>query len=145
MPSLKEPKSAKWVEDQISNLSPSCIVNATAFSAKNKNGVSPLDVGNVPIFQIALSTNDKKSWEKEDRGLSPTNMAMHVALPEIDGRIFAGVASFKKKMPTDFKLQFNEMLCIWDCICLSYSPPGQENAIIGNAFDGEQFVSAPAI
>ena len=109
LPSLKEPKSAKWVEDQISNLSPSCIVNATAFSAKNKNGVSPLDIGNVPIFQIALSTNDKKSWEKEDRGLSPTNMAMHVALPEIDGRIFAGVASFKKKMPTDFKLQFNEI------------------------------------
>ena len=36
-------------------------------------------------------------------------MAMHVALPEIDGRIFAGVASFKKKMPTDFKLQFNEI------------------------------------
>ena len=31
---------------------------------KNKNGVSPLDIGNVPIFQIALSTNDKKFYKE---------------------------------------------------------------------------------
>ena len=108
-PSLKEPKSAKWISDQLATLKPSCIINVTSFSSKNKDGLTPLDIGNTLIFQIALSTNKKKDWEREERGLSPTDMAMHVALPEIDGRIFAGVGSFKEKMPTDIQLQFNEI------------------------------------
>ena len=34
-------------------------------------------------------------------GLSPADMAMHVVLPEVDGRIFAGVASFKESEEMD--------------------------------------------
>jgi cobaltochelatase CobN len=109
VPSLKEPDSAKWIEDQITLLQPSCIINVTSFSSKNKSGSSPLDIGNVPVFQIALSTNKKSEWKNEERGLSPTDMAMHVALPEIDGRIFLGVASFKEKMSKDVRLEFNEI------------------------------------
>ncbi|GIS15223.1 MAG: hypothetical protein CM15mP117_06550 [Alphaproteobacteria bacterium] len=33
-------------------------------------------------------------------------MAMHVVLPEVDGRIFAGVASFKEPEEMDEALQF---------------------------------------
>ena len=109
VPSLKEPKSAKWISDQISLHQPSCIINVTSFSSKNKDGSSPLDIGNVPVFQVALSTNKKSEWKNEERGLSPTDMAMHVALPEMDGRIFAGVASFKEKMLKDTRLEFNEI------------------------------------
>ncbi len=40
------------------------------------------------------------------RGLSPADLAMHVVLPEVDGRIFAGVASFKSPGRRDPDLQF---------------------------------------
>ena len=106
LPSLKEPKSSKWIKEEIQNLQPSAIINATSFSGKGSDGSSPLDFGNVPVFQISLSTNKKKSWKNENRGLSPTDMVMHVALPEIDGRLFAGVASFKEKSKENNKLEF---------------------------------------
>ena len=56
VPSLKAPEAAAWLEKQILYFSPSLIVNATSFSGKGKDGNSPLDKANVPVFQIALST-----------------------------------------------------------------------------------------
>ena len=106
VPSLKEPQSSEWIKSEIQNIRPSGIINATSFSGKGSDGSSPLDYGNVPVFQVSLSTNKKKSWAKENRGLSPTDMVMHVALPEIDGRLFAGVASFKEKLKENNKLEF---------------------------------------
>ena len=109
LPSLKEPESSKWIQDVIKKVKPSAIVNATSFSSKGADGLSPLDVGDVPVFQISLSTNNRSLWKKEDKGLSPTDMVMHVALPEIDGRLFAGVASFKEKYKKDKFLEFTQI------------------------------------
>ena len=106
IPSLKEPKSSKWIQKEIKNIRPLAIINATSFSSKIKDGSSPLDFEDVPVFQVSLSTNKRKSWIKENRGLSPTDMIMHVALPEIDGRLFAGVASFKERLKKNNKLEF---------------------------------------
>ena len=114
LPSLKEPESAKWIKYVIKENKPSAIINATSFSSKNINGLSPLDFGNVPVFQISLSTNDKKLWKNDNRGLSPTDMVMHVALPEIDGRLFAGIASFKEKYKRDKFLEFTPIKHIAD-------------------------------
>ncbi len=36
-----------------------------------------------------------RTGPRRSAGLSPADLAMHVVLPEVDGRIFAGVASFK--------------------------------------------------
>ncbi len=60
----------------------------------------------MPVFQIALSTSNRAAWAEADRGLSPADMAMHVVLPEVDGRIFAGVASFKEPEAIDEALQY---------------------------------------
>ncbi|WP_299141537.1 cobaltochelatase subunit CobN [uncultured Tateyamaria sp.] len=105
-PSLKAPEAAAWMARQIAHLSPAAIVNATAFSGIGANGASPLDAGDVPVFQIALATSTREAWAEAERGLSPTDLAMHVVLPEVDGRLFAGVASFKEPQPRDDALQF---------------------------------------
>jgi len=99
-PSLKIPDAAEWIISQIKQFKPVCIVNATSFSGRGASGVSPLDIGDVPVFQVALSTSNRAAWREADRGLSPADMAMHVVLPEVDGRIFAGVASFKEQRNT---------------------------------------------
>ncbi|WP_299724303.1 cobaltochelatase subunit CobN [uncultured Tateyamaria sp.] len=106
-PSLKAPDASAWMARQIAHLKPAAIVNATAFSGKGSAGTSPLDAGNVPVFQVALSTATRDMWAEADRGLSPADLAMHVVLPEVDGRLFAGVSSFKEPQPRDENLQFS--------------------------------------
>lgn len=105
-PSLKAPGAAEWMARQVAHLSPVAIVNATSFSGKGKSGASPLDAANVPVFQIALATSGEEAWAGAERGLSPADLAMHVVLPEVDGRLFAGVASFKEPQAQDPDLQF---------------------------------------
>ena len=105
VPSLKEPAAARWLRGRIASLSPAAIVNATAFSGKGVDGRSPLDAVGVPVFQVALATSTRNAWKGAARGLSPADLAMHVVLPEVDGRIFAGVASFKEPGDLDADLQ----------------------------------------
>ena len=108
-PSLKQPQAAAWLRQRIGALRPSAIVNATAFSGRGDDGTSPLDVAEVPVFQVALATSSRQAWDEAERGLSPADLAMHVVLPEVDGRLFAGVASFKEPQPRDPDLQFARM------------------------------------
>ena len=105
-PSLKAPEAAGWLRRQVTHYAPAAIVNATAFSGKGKDGTSPLDAAGVPVFQVALATSDRNAWAEADRGLSPADLAMHVVLPEVDGRLSGGVASFKEPGTRDPHLQF---------------------------------------
>ncbi len=94
-PSLKAPGAAAWLRAALAAHSPAAILNATAFSGRDDSGTSPLDGPGCPVFQIALSTADETAWSQAERGLSAADLAMHVVLPEVDGRLLAGVASFK--------------------------------------------------
>ena len=96
LPSLKAPDAAAWLSRQLAHYRPAAIINATSFSGRRGDNPSVLDEADVPVFQIALSTSDKSAWAASSRGLSPADMAMHVVLPEVDGRIFGGIASFKQ-------------------------------------------------
>ncbi|WP_210878912.1 cobaltochelatase subunit CobN [Roseovarius autotrophicus] len=107
VPSLKEPQARAWTRRWIVALAPQAVVNATAFSARDDQGCAVLDIAGVPVFQIALATNDRARWQGAARGLSPADLAMHVVLPEVDGRVFLGVASFKETAPPDPDLQFS--------------------------------------
>ena len=106
VPSLKAPAAAAWVRASLAALAPAVIVNATAFSARGDDGASPLDGAGCPVFQVALATSRRQDWESAQRGLSPADLAMHVVMPEVDGRIFAGAVSFKAQAPRDPDLQF---------------------------------------
>ncbi|UWQ27668.1 cobaltochelatase subunit CobN [Leisingera sp. M523] len=106
--SLKAPAAADWLRETLPALSPAAIINATAFSAQGTDGsASPLSTTGCPVFQVALSTARRKDWAEADRGLSPADLAMHVVLPEVDGRIFAGVVSFKSPGRKDPDLQYS--------------------------------------
>ncbi|MBD1939839.1 cobaltochelatase subunit CobN [Microcoleus sp. FACHB-68] len=56
---------------------------------------SPLLSLNVPVLQVIFSSGGVEAWEAGFQGLSPRDMAMNVALPEVDGRIISRVVSFK--------------------------------------------------
>ena len=114
VPSLKEPDSIKWIKEIVNSKQTLAIINATSFSCKGEDGISPLDHANVPVFQISLTTNKRKLWKNEDKGLSATDMAMHVAMSEIDGRLFAGIASFKEQNKRNNKLEFSAMRHVAD-------------------------------
>ncbi|WP_212524217.1 cobaltochelatase subunit CobN [Actibacterium sp. MT2.3-13A] len=106
--SLKAPAAADWLRRQIARLRPAAIVNATAFSAQGADGApSPLNAAGCPVFQVALSTARRRDWAEAERGLSPADLAMHVVLPEVDGRLFAGVASFKSPGRRDPELEYS--------------------------------------
>lgn len=106
VPSLKAPDARAQVAQWVRDLGPAAIVNATAFSARDDHGRSPLDAAGVPVFQIALATAPRDAWASAERGLSPADLAMHVVLPELDGRVFVGVASFKQAEARDPALGF---------------------------------------
>jgi len=95
VPSLKAPGAAAWLREELRRNPPDAIVNTTAFSARGEEGGSPLDGADCPVIQAAMAGSSEEAWRKSARALSSTDLAMHVVLPELDGRIFAGAISFK--------------------------------------------------
>lgn len=123
--SLKAPAASDWIAGEMRRLGPAAIINATAFSARGSDGsASPLDAAGCPVFQVALSTARHKDWLVSDRGLSPADLAMHVVLPEVDGRIFAGVVSFKQPSKRDVDLQFSRFAHRADPVQVRCCGPG---------------------
>ncbi|MBD0414812.1 cobaltochelatase subunit CobN [Oryzicola mucosus] len=103
--SLKEPASLAFVEQALKDLTPAAIVTATAFAAGADPGAETLfDRAGVPVFQVIVATTRREAWEKSPRGLAPADLAMHVVMPELDGRILAGAVSFKDETAEDADL-----------------------------------------
>lgn len=107
--SLKAAGVADWLRAHLAQNPAAAIVNATAFSALGDDGTTPFDAASCPVFQVALSTARREDWAESLRGLSPGDLAMHVVLPEVDGRLFAGVVSFKSAAERDPDLQFSHL------------------------------------
>ena len=55
VPSLKAPDAAEWLRDELKRMSPSVIINATAFAARDGAEGSPLDAADCPVLQVALA------------------------------------------------------------------------------------------
>jgi cobaltochelatase CobN len=53
----------------------------------------------VPVLQAICAGTARWQWESSQRGLSPLDTAMNVALPEFDGRIITVPISFKEPVP----------------------------------------------
>ncbi|TIX54326.1 MAG: cobaltochelatase subunit CobN, partial [Mesorhizobium sp.] len=105
--SLKDQASLAFVENALASLNPAAIVTATAFASGAEPGAETLfDRAGVPVFQVIVATTRRQVWEKNQRGLAPADLAMHVVLPELDGRILAGAISFKGESETDPALAF---------------------------------------
>jgi cobaltochelatase CobN len=83
------------------------LLNATAFSARlDAEEGTALDALDAPILQVVLAGGGLDAWRASQRGLGPSDLAMHVALPEIDGRILSRAISFKAASPRDARTEF---------------------------------------
>lgn len=108
--SLKDPAAAGAVSRAIEEHAPRVIINATAFSAQAENGHSVLDQANCPVLQVATAGIPEELWAKSDRGMGAADLAMHVVLPEVDGRIFTRAISFKSESNAVPELEFTPLV-----------------------------------
>ncbi|BAY90025.1 MULTISPECIES: cobaltochelatase subunit CobN [unclassified Tolypothrix] len=75
------------------------LLNTTSFSLARLETETPQielwEKLDVPVLQVILSGGRVEQWESQMTGLSPRDIAMNVALPEVDGRIISRAVSFK--------------------------------------------------
>jgi cobaltochelatase CobN len=50
-----------------------------------------------PVLQVPISLGNRETWATNPAGLAPAEVAMNVALPEVDGRVFTTVIGFKEQ------------------------------------------------
>ena len=85
------------------------LLNTTSFSLARLETETPqVDLWqklDVPVLQVILSGGALEQWELQFQGLSPRDMAMNVALPEVDGRIISRAVSFKTVQTSNSDLQ----------------------------------------
>ena len=98
--SLKEAESVAVLESLFAAAPPDVVLNATAFAVSKAGAqhlTTPLDKPGKPVLQVVFSSSSKEGWAESDQGLSIRDLAMHVVLPEIDGRILTRAVSFKEE------------------------------------------------
>jgi cobaltochelatase CobN len=98
--SLKEAESVAVLESLFEAAKPDVVLNGTAFAvskAGHRTQTTPLDRPGRPVLQVVFSSSSKEGWEDSDQGLSIRDLAMHVVLPEIDGRLLTRAVSFKEE------------------------------------------------
>lgn len=81
------------------------IINTTSFAIKSLLETTDhpfiFDQLKVPVIQAIFASCTKEIWEENLFGLTPTDVAMNIALPEIDGRIITTAVSFKSSLGRD--------------------------------------------
>ncbi|WP_299626020.1 cobaltochelatase subunit CobN [Pelagibius sp.] len=96
--SLKDPQCAEVVRSLLSEAKAEIVLNATGF-ALTAPGASraetPFDACDGPVLQVVFSGGNANAWAEGTTGLSARDIAMNVALPEVDGRLLTRAVSFK--------------------------------------------------
>jgi cobaltochelatase CobN len=108
--SLKGAEARAFVQDSLARLKPAVIVTTTAFAAGGAPGEpTALDGPDVPLLQAMIATTKRAAWRDNPRGLGPADLAMHVVLPELDGRVLAGAIAFKDALLPEDGLSFTAL------------------------------------
>lgn len=81
------------------------IINTTSFSIKSlvdsEEETFIFSKIKAPVIQAIFASCTKEIWENNLFGLTPTDVSMNIALPEIDGRIITTAISFKSSLGKD--------------------------------------------
>jgi cobaltochelatase CobN len=104
--SLKDREAAQFLRGALAKLGPAAIVTMTAFAAGGAEEPSVLDEPGVPVLQVVSATTRRAAWRDSPRGLGAADLAMHIVLPELDGRVLAGTVAFKDSLPPHEGLAF---------------------------------------
>ena len=106
--SLKDPVAAATLEHLLAEAPPAVILNSTGFAVSSPGAVrtpTPFDASGAPVLQVVFSSSSLESWQDGLHGLSARDIAMNVALPEVDGHVLSRAVSFKGSTRRDEKTQ----------------------------------------
>jgi cobaltochelatase CobN len=107
--SLKDRDATAFLRDAFRQLNPAAVVTMTGFAASGAGAATALDDLEVPVFQVVSATTRSPAWRASPRGLGAADLAMHVVLPELDGRVLTGVVAFKDTLPRSEELAFTAL------------------------------------
>jgi cobaltochelatase CobN len=108
--SLKDAEADAFLRDALARLDPAAIIAMTAFAAGGSaDRPAALDAAGVPVLQVISATTKRGAWRDSSRGLGAADLAMHVVLPELDGRLLAGAVAFKDPLPPQGGLAFTAL------------------------------------
>ncbi|HYC13262.1 MAG TPA: cobaltochelatase subunit CobN, partial [Stellaceae bacterium] len=100
--SLRDAQAQAILAESIAAAKPEIVLNATGFSVASPGGpAAPSFAGDCPVLQAILASGSFERWCEGTRGLDPRDVAMAVALPEVDGRIVTRAISFKAEAERD--------------------------------------------
>jgi cobaltochelatase CobN len=94
--SLKEPACLEQVQTWLDEADVGLILNTTGFAQSSPEAphLRPFR-RNVPVIQAICAQDNEPFWRASEQGLGARDLAMHIALPELDGRIISRPVSFK--------------------------------------------------
>ncbi len=105
--SLKDAVALETLRTLLAQAPPAIILNLTGFSVGAAN--DPFAAIGCPVLQVVLSGGTEESWRAGTRGLSARDIAMQVALPELDGRVLTRAIAFKGVRQRDEATQADEI------------------------------------
>lgn len=94
--SLKESGCLEQVEQWLDEVGAEVIINTTGFalSSPERPNLRPFR-RDIPVLQAICAQDNQPGWQASEQGLGARDLAMHIALPELDGRIITRPVSFK--------------------------------------------------
>ncbi|UZJ57707.1 cobaltochelatase subunit CobN [Pseudomonas sp. KU26590] len=94
--SLKEAGCMSAIQDWLDEVDCEVILNTTGFAQSNPEApdVRPFR-RDIPVIQAICAQDNEPAWQASAQGLGSRDLAMHIALPELDGRIISRPISFK--------------------------------------------------
>ena len=101
--SLRDKAAAALIGTLMRSVAPGIVLNATGFAVSRPGApdAGPFAEAGVPVLQAVFAGATERQWAEATRGLSPRDIAMNVALPEVDGRILTRAVAFKTEARFD--------------------------------------------
>jgi len=96
--SLKDPVTVATLRELFEETQPALVINATGFAVSSPGGDyqgTVLDENDRVVLQVIFSGGSEQVWRESAQGLSSRDLAMNVALPEVDGRVLSRAVAFK--------------------------------------------------
>ncbi|GAB4348538.1 MAG: cobaltochelatase subunit CobN [Oricola sp.] len=108
--SLKDPVSAATVEALFDEHRPDVVINLTGFAVSAPGAdrtPTVLERDGAVVLQAVLASSSREAWDASPQGLNARDLAMNVALPEVDGRVLSRAISFKSARAWDVATECN--------------------------------------
>jgi cobaltochelatase CobN len=120
--SLKESECLAKVEEWLDQTETAVIINTTGFaqSSPEAPNLRPFR-RDIPVLQAICALDNEPQWRENLQGLGSRDLAMHIVLPELDGRVITQPISFKG-------LAWRSERSQSDVICYRPHLPGMDHA-----------------